>query len=148
MGRSFSGYKIDDVIEETGLSRRQIHEIGFKGLVKPQGKARGAYYTQADVNKLKAIKELLDVGISLHSILIQKGRIDKAEVIKRLSPVLDLSEGESHILDSSSKGLKSLLFNLPNDLEITISKKSLPIPGIERGSIPSQFPTRMLEDWS
>jgi len=148
VSKYFKGYRIEEVSEETGLSRRQIHWIAHHKLVTPQGISKGAYYTPSDVSKLKAIKELLELGFSPNSLLKLKENSNIGEVLSDLNFVLDLPEGRSRSLGVTSQRLESLLHNLPNDMDITISRRSLPISGIESRPTPTELSTSMLEDWS
>ena len=148
MSKYFKGYRIEEVSEETGLSRRQIHWIAHHKLVTPQGVSKGAYYTPSDVSKLKAIKELLELGFSPNALLKLKENSNVGEVLSDLNFVLDLPEGRSRSLGFTSERLESLLHNLPNDMDITISRRSLPISGVDSRSTSPDFSTKMLQDWS
>lgn len=59
----------NDLCTEAGLGPRQVRDLRAKGaLPAPVGKGRAAHYTQAHLDRLIAIKPLLDAGLSVNRI--------------------------------------------------------------------------------
>ena len=62
-------YSLADLCEMFGFTARQIHDFRAKGALQPpDGKGRGARYSDEHVQRLGAIKPLLENGISVARI--------------------------------------------------------------------------------
>lgn len=62
-------WKIQDLVESSGLTRRQIHELTHRRVIRPPvGKARGARYSDDQMQTLKKVAQLKELGLSLASI--------------------------------------------------------------------------------
>ncbi|MCX5997977.1 MAG: helix-turn-helix domain-containing protein [Chloroflexi bacterium] len=59
---------IRELSEETGFSPRQIHFMSHKGIIKSNGKARGAYYGEKEVQTLNTVAHLRSLGLDLKTI--------------------------------------------------------------------------------
>lgn len=62
-------YSLADLCATFGFTPRQIHDFRSKGALQaPDGTGRGARYTEEHVQRLAAIKPLLEEGISVSRI--------------------------------------------------------------------------------
>lgn len=63
-------YQIGEVAERVGLSLRTIRYYEEIGLVEPSGRTEGGFrlYTDADVERLRLIRALKPVGMSLETL--------------------------------------------------------------------------------
>ena len=62
-------YTIGELAELTGISRRSVHYYVQRGLVPPSlGRGRGHYYTDDHLERIRAVKKLQSMGLSLEEI--------------------------------------------------------------------------------
>lgn len=63
-------YQIGEVADEVGLSLRTIRYYEEIGLVEPSGRTEGGFrlYTDSDVERLRLVKALKPVGMSLETM--------------------------------------------------------------------------------
>ncbi|MDW7708826.1 MAG: helix-turn-helix domain-containing protein [Deferrisomatales bacterium] len=62
-------YTIDELVEITGVSRRNIRYYVQEGLLDPPaGRGRGGFYYDSHVERLRRIRELQDRGLRLATI--------------------------------------------------------------------------------
>ena len=63
-------YQIGEVADEVGLSLRSIRYYEEIGLVEPSGRTEGGFrlYTDSDVERLRLVKALKPVGMSLETM--------------------------------------------------------------------------------
>lgn len=63
-------FQIGEVADEVGLSLRTIRYYEEIGLVKPSGRTEGGFrlYTDTDVERLRLVKALKPVGMSLETM--------------------------------------------------------------------------------
>lgn len=63
-------YQIGEVAESVGLSLRTIRYYEEIGLVSPSGRTEGGFrlYTESDVDRLRLVKALKPVGMSLETL--------------------------------------------------------------------------------
>ena len=75
-------YSLVDICKMFGFTARQIHDFRAKGALQPpDGTGRGARYADGHIQRLGAIKPLLESGISVARIA---ARYSLAPVIPRL----------------------------------------------------------------
>jgi DNA-binding transcriptional MerR regulator len=88
-------YQIGEVADDVGLSLRTIRYYEEIGLVTPSGRTEGGFrlYTDSDVDRLRLVKALKPVGMSLETL----GEL--LEAVDRLadSSAGDRSEAESRL---------------------------------------------------
>lgn len=78
-------YSLADLCATFGFTPRQIHDFRSKGALQaPDGTGRGARYTEEHVQRLAAIKPLLEEGISV------------SRVAARFSPAPEHTAGGPH----------------------------------------------------
>jgi|CryGeyStandDraft_6_1057127.scaffolds.fasta_scaffold181885_1 DNA-binding transcriptional MerR regulator len=62
-------YRIEQLVDLTGLSRRSIRYFVQKGLIKPPtGRGRGAFYDDDHLKTIREIRSLRDKGLRLSKI--------------------------------------------------------------------------------
>lgn len=92
-------YQIGEVAETVGLSLRTIRYYEEIGLVTPSGRTEGGFrlYTDADVDRLRLVKALKPVGMSLETMgellgaadrLADPSATDRSEAESRFEAVL------------------------------------------------------------
>ncbi len=95
-------HQIGEVADRVGLSLRTIRYYEEIGLVEPSGRTDGGFrlYTEADIERLRLVKALKPVGMSLETMgeLLQcadllrgDGHDDLGEVEQRFHEVLALA---------------------------------------------------------
>jgi len=95
-------YQIGEVAESVGLSLRTIRYYEEIGLVAPSGRTEGGFrlYTDSDVDRLRLVKALKPVGMSLETmgeLLEAADRAagssdDRSEAKSRLEAVLAVAK--------------------------------------------------------
>ena len=95
-------YQIGEVAESVGLSLRTIRYYEEIGLVEPSGRTEGGFrlYTDSDVDRLRLVKALKPVGMSLETmgeLLEAADRAagssdDRSEAKSRLEAVLAVAK--------------------------------------------------------
>lgn len=94
-------YQIGEVADAAGLSLRTIRYYEEIGLVIPSGRTEGGFrlYTDADVDRLKLVKALKPVGMSLETMSelldaadrLESGECDRPDAESRLETVLGVA---------------------------------------------------------
>ena len=84
-----SVYKLSELCEMTGFTQRQVADLRKKGaLPPPNGRSKGARYSDKHIDALRAIRELSGAGISRKRIASYLGTQQRP-----LQPVLPVSGG-------------------------------------------------------
>ena len=88
-------YRIGEVADSVGLSLRTIRYYEEVGLVTPSGRTEGGFrlYTNSDVDRLRLVKAVKPVGMSLETM----GELLEAADQVAGSPDSDHSEAESRL---------------------------------------------------
>jgi DNA-binding transcriptional MerR regulator len=88
-------YRIGEVADSVGLSLRTIRYYEEVGLVTPSGRTEGGFrlYTDSDVDRLRLVKAVKPVGMSLETM----GELLEAADQVAGSPDSDHSEAESRL---------------------------------------------------
>ncbi len=75
---SFTGFKVGDLAQRTGLTVRALHHYDEVGLLKPSLRTEAGHrlYTSGDVARLQQILSLRQIGFSLEEI---RGCLDRAD---------------------------------------------------------------------
>lgn len=97
-------YQIGEVAESVGLSLRTIRYYEEIGLVTPSGRTEGGFrlYTDSDVDRLRLVKSLKPLGMSLETmceLLECADRLDRSEDGGR-------SDAAARLEDVLSEGLE------------------------------------------
>lgn len=88
-------YQIGEAAQRVGLSLRTIRYYEEIGLVTPSGRTEGGFrlYTDSDVDRLRLVKALKPVGMSLETM----GELLEAADQVADSPEVDRSEAKSRL---------------------------------------------------
>ncbi|HUP18133.1 MAG TPA: MerR family transcriptional regulator [Acidimicrobiia bacterium] len=116
-------YQIGEVAEKVGLSLRTIRYYEEVGLVIPSGRSDGGFrlYTDPDIERLRLIKALKPIGMSLEAMaellevrdqLADPGREDKAEIGARLDQLLEQGRQACNQLDARVDAARQALAGL------------------------------------
>jgi MerR family copper efflux transcriptional regulator len=92
-------YQIGEVADSVGLSLRTIRYYEEIGLVAPSGRTEGGFrlYTDTDVDRLRLVKALKPVGMSLETMgelleaadqVAESTKVDRSDAESRLEAVL------------------------------------------------------------
>jgi DNA-binding transcriptional MerR regulator len=92
-------YQIGEVADSVGLSLRTIRYYEEIGLVTPSGRTEGGFrlYTDTDVDRLRLVKALKPVGMSLETMgelleaadqVAESTKVDRSDAESRLEAVL------------------------------------------------------------
>lgn len=97
-------YRIDEVAERTGFTKRTLRYYEEMGLIMPAGRSEGNYrlYSEEDVARLRRIRRLKDVlGIPLSSIK-RMAEIEEAldELRDELRGPLDAAQRHAALLQA------------------------------------------------
>lgn len=95
-------YQIGEVADRVGLSLRTIRYYEEIGLVEPSGRTEGGFrlYTDSDVDRLRLVKALKPVGMSLETMgelleaadqVAESDDRDRSEAESRLEAVLTIA---------------------------------------------------------
>ena len=86
-------FKIEQVSEWTGLSRRTIRYCVQKGLIEPPaGRGRRGHYNMSHLEMLRRIRGLRDKGLSFAKIRENlKSRITKEWIRRELDPGVEVN---------------------------------------------------------
>ncbi|MBW9146580.1 MerR family transcriptional regulator [Clostridium sp. CM027] len=101
--------KINEVMKETGVTKKAIYYYEEVGLIRPQKEEESNYriYTMYDINRLITINALRKLDFSIKDIqLILLEKQDVAQVIKKQ---LDIINEKIKLLDSSKGVLENLI---------------------------------------
>ncbi|MBU3091995.1 MerR family transcriptional regulator [Clostridium sp. CF011] len=101
--------KINEVMKETGVTKKAIYYYEEVGLIRPQKEEESNYriYTMDDINRLITINALRKLDFSIKDIqLILLEKQDVAQVIKKQ---LDIINEKIKLLDSSKGVLENLI---------------------------------------
>ncbi|MBW9150276.1 MerR family transcriptional regulator [Clostridium sp. CM028] len=101
--------KINEVMKETGVTKKAIYYYEEVGLIRPQKEEESNYriYTMEDINRLITINALRKLDFSIKDIqLILLEKQDVAQVIKKQ---LDIINEKIKLLDSSKGVLENLI---------------------------------------
>lgn len=125
-------YTMRELSSLTGMTPRTIRFYIQEGLVeKPEGQARGAYYTDRHLRQLLTVKKYRDSGVSLERIAqilreerdpglpLSRPRPGTVEVISRIH----LADGVELLVDPERSGLdRSQIRRLCDEVSETIAK--------------------------
>lgn len=113
-------HQIGEVAERVGLSLRTIRYYEEIGLVEPSGRTDGGFrlYTEADIERLRLVKALKPVGMSLETMgeLLQCADLltggepdDLGEVEHRFQEVLSLAQRRCDELEERLRAAREAL---------------------------------------
>lgn len=116
-------FQIGEVADSVGLSLRSIRYYEEIGLVAPSGRTEGGFrlYTDSDVERLRLVKALKPIGMSLESIgellvaadaLVRPGGSVDPDVGSRLHSVLSLAHDRCDQLEEHLAGARAALGRL------------------------------------
>ncbi|MEX0667113.1 MAG: MerR family transcriptional regulator [Acidimicrobiia bacterium] len=116
-------HQIGEVADRVGLSLRTIRYYEEVGLVIPSGRSDGGFrlYTDPDIERLRLIKALKPIGMSLEAMaellevrdqLADPGREDKADIGARLDQLLDQGREACNQLEARVDAARQALAGL------------------------------------
>lgn len=113
-------HQIGEVAERVGLSLRSIRYYEEIGLVEPSGRTDGGFrlYTEVDIDRLRLVKALKPVGMSLETmgellqcadLLTGREPADLGEVEHRFQEVLSLAHRRCNELEERLRTARDAL---------------------------------------
>ena len=108
-------YKIDDLVERTGFSRRRIRYYVAEGLLDPPAaRGRGGFYFDSHLQRLLRIRSLIDDGLRLSTIREILARTQSGDQVSRESTITAQPVGERWVRFAPAPGLE---IHVREDLE-------------------------------
>lgn len=114
-------YQIGEVAEDVGLSLRTIRYYEEIGLVEPSGRTEGGFrlYTDADVERLRLVRALKPVGMSLETMAelldaadfvagSRRSRSAETRLVNAVGAALQRCEELEHRLREARRALEEL----------------------------------------
>ena len=116
-------FQIGEVADEVGLSLRTIRYYEEIGLVKPSGRTEGGFrlYTDSDVERLRLVKALKPVGMSLETMADLLGTADlvadsadgsRSDARERLADVVEIAVDRCDELEARLEEARRVLKQL------------------------------------
>lgn len=116
-------YQIGEVADEVGLSLRTIRYYEEIGLVEPSGRTEGGFrlYTDSDLERLRLVKALKPVGMSLETIaellesadlVASTGDGSRTDAGERLADVVNVAVDRCDELEAGLKEARRALKGL------------------------------------
>lgn len=116
-------YQIGEVADEVGLSLRTIRYYEEIGLVEPSGRTEGGFrlYTDSDVERLRLVKALKPVGMSLETMadLVETADLvarsadgSRSDAEQRLADVVNIAVDRCNELEARLKEARRVLRRL------------------------------------
>lgn len=116
-------FQIGEVADEVGLSLRTIRYYEEIGLVEPSGRTEGGFrlYTDSDVERLRLVKALKPVGMSLETMAELLETVDlvvstedgsRTDAEKRLADVVSVAVDRCDELETGLKEARRALKRL------------------------------------
>lgn len=116
-------YQIGEVADEVGLSLRTIRYYEEIGLVEPSGRTEGGFrlYTDSDVERLRLVKALKPVGMSLETMadLLETADLvagsedgSRSDAEERLADVVNIAVDRCNELEARLKEARRVLKRL------------------------------------
>ncbi len=108
-------YQIGEVADEVGLSLRTIRYYEEIGLVEPSGRTEGGFrlYTDSDVERLRLVKALKPVGMSLETM---------ADLLETADLVADSADGPRSDAEERLADVVSIAVDRCNELEARLKE--------------------------
>lgn len=116
-------YQIGEVADEVGLSLRTIRYYEEIGLVEPSGRTEGGFrlYTDSDLERLRLVKALKPVGMSLETmaellesadLVASTGNGSRTDAGERLADVVNVAVDRCDELEAGLKEARRALEGL------------------------------------
>lgn len=116
-------YQIGEVADEVGLSLRTIRYYEEIGLVEPSGRTEGGFrlYTDSDLERLRLVKALKPVGMSLETmaellesadLVASTGDSSRTDAGERLADVVKVAVDRCDELEAGLKEARRVLKGL------------------------------------
>lgn len=116
-------YQIGEVADDVGLSLRTIRYYEEIGLVEPSGRTDGGFrlYTDSDVERLRLVKALKPIGMSLETMtemleiadqVVHSGDGSRSDAAERLEAVMATAKERCDHLEDRLKEARRALKKL------------------------------------
>lgn len=108
-------YQIGEVADEVGLSLRTIRYYEEIGLVEPSGRTEGGFrlYTDADVERLRLVRALKPVGMSLETL---------AELLETADQVASTADGSRSDAEARLAEVVAIAVDRCDDMELRLKE--------------------------
>lgn len=103
-------YQIGEAADNAGLSLRTIRYYEEIGLVTPSGRTEGGFrlYTDSDIDRLRLVKALKPVGMSLETL---------AELLEAADNVADSSDADRSEAEVQLEAVRAVALDRCDELE-------------------------------